>query len=343
MNNKAEKLLTVLIPVSKNNHMLRKILHSLINQKEADGNWNILVVYDNNYKQNSEFIIDERIEYIYFDTYLTYQELINKGVENASGKWVALIDKEYVYFDDSVSQMHKLIKNAEKGKIELGYIWLLYSILRTDIEGNDKFDNELENAKRLALEEIRRDKEKYAIDNYKYQKFERSYLKVFGSMLNIEKQNGSLFLKTAFLEAGGYREADSPMENAFLMLRILNNYDVHISLRKYGVFISKDSVYTSVEQLMDATERWISYITKQKDICGNKSNREYVLYRYISTVIQRHRSFNLKIEDFQKYMSKSPSLLKYIAMFNLRGWKYNKKLKRENCHWDRILFKNQKE
>ncbi len=337
MDKRTEKMLTVLIPVNKDNHILGRTLHALVNQKGADTDWDILVVYDNSYKKRSEFIEDKRIKYIHFDEYLTYWELINKGVEKASGKWVSLIDKDYIYLDDSIARINTLIKNSGENA---GCIWLLYSILRTEIVGNNKFDNELENAKRMTLEDIKKDKEKskdISKDKYKYQKFDNSYLKTFGSMLNLEKQNGSLFMRKAFLQAGGYRKEDAPMENAFLMLRIQKQYDIYISFRKYGVFVSMDSIYKSVDELMYAVNKWINYIKEQKDICRNKSDLEYILYRYITTIIQRHRSFELKIENFHEYISEPPNLLKYILMFSCRGWKYRQNVKKQNVKWDKIF------
>lgn len=330
INNKYDMpLISFLIPIYNENILLKELLSGMLSQRTFY-NWNVIIVdgcEDEKYSEQVKLLIEilnnDHIIYYKNNNLKDKTQMINYGVEVATGYWICQLDTDFVLLADAMNKIGNLVCNIDKCFTKkVGYISLWYKTLRVNTKNVEKVVKEI---KKYELRYSKKFKE------YNVIKITRENINYGGSLGIIEPAIVSLYSREAFLEVGGLDDEKLPLESSFLVNKLKKKYSVCNSVIPYGVFVSMDCVYPTKELFWKAYKLWMEYLdecySKTINIKKRKERMNIIKSRYIYSLIRKHKSYNLSIADFDKYITGLTGWNKYMFGSVFEAFVFDKKVK----------------
>ncbi|NQV09497.1 glycosyltransferase [Candidatus Woesearchaeota archaeon] len=192
-----EPLVTVLITAYNGNKYINEAIDSALNQNYQ--NLEVLIVDDGSEppaKNNINRIDDSNVRYIYMEHKGLPHGLI-KGVEEAKGEYIAVLDQDDVLTDDSISKRAEALRQDKT----LGFVY-----------GNINYINEEGNI--------------YLSQYFKHFEFSEDFIKaLLVSLIGPLKHSGIMFRKECINDVGNY-DPNLPAEfDNDLIIKIAKKYD----------------------------------------------------------------------------------------------------------------------
>lgn len=131
-DNRAEELVSIIMPTYNSGHFIGKTIDSVLSQTYQ--NWEVIIVDDCSTDNTSKIVSsyttkDNRIKYHRLDRNSGAAVARNKAVELSKGKYIAFIDSDDIWFPEKLS---KQINFMEKNN----YTFTSTSYTKIDEEGN---------------------------------------------------------------------------------------------------------------------------------------------------------------------------------------------------------------
>lgn len=323
-----ECLLTFLFPICEWYPMFKDSLMSILNDY-TDDNFEILVVFDSlDTVRNNNIIkvIDEmksnKIRMHMCEGEESKNSLYNKGFYCAKGKWLSLVENNYIFLSGSIKKIVNLLMSIDKLDSNISYISLHFFNLRIQYEDSNQLKREIDHL-------LSRDDSDYS--KFNLMELNDKNLKNYGGFGINVPQRGSLYLRKAFSMTKGFVGENYPLENRILVKEMENGkeYKTYLSLIPYGVYVSMDSMFGTKKNVIKAYNIWTEYLRARVDSiyllnCTKKTKEMYLNYKLIQSLISRHKSLDLKYEDFDVNEFDKPNIKWFIISYIISNWNYTR-------------------
>ncbi len=295
---------TYTIPAYKRAYLLKETLQSVLNQRPADFEWDIIVVDNEAEAENeTEQIIREinhpRILYYRNQENIGVDGNYNRCIELARGKWIAMLHADDLLINDHLRLMGKYIRMHEHDRRPLAYISPQY------IEFSDR--------EKITL---RRPKQKDGGKDYLTQKLlkedYRGKLKRFrqidGAITGYSvglPSFGTVMNREILLREGGFNEKLGICEDVITPYKLAGKYKVYKTPRAMGYYrfennesMKKETILKIFASMVDFREYMYSrnlFMRMWGNLARNELNR--VLAEYC-VQLSRFNERRLKKSDF---------------------------------------------
>jgi glycosyltransferase involved in cell wall biosynthesis len=234
-------LISIVVITYKREKLVKEALESIFNQKSVDYNWEIVLMdNDPNNKDLVEYvkkINNTRLRYYRNRQNLGHEGNINRGVELSHGKWVALLHDDDLLAPDYLMLIKQYIDACSKWKKPLAYVRAEH-ISFTDKAELPVYINDRNIENRFLI---------------KRELWTETLLK--GNGPTFVNSCGSLILKSAFIEIGGYNEKLNPIGDSTLGLIFMKHgYSVYVTKRALGYYrqgqnlsVKKDTLISLID------------------------------------------------------------------------------------------------
>lgn len=306
-------LISIVIPTFKRVELLKEALNSVLRQKKVDFKWEVIIVDNNNCNDDTEEIYKYLLELDSEKVFLYKNEKIllagdnfNRCIELSRGKWVAFLHDDDLLISDYLEKIGERIRRNYNKKKKLGYISGTHYLFR----GKDR------NAKEEVINM------NYGIiaqkDNKKLIRILPYELLLTGSVGVVAPTTGTIMLKEAVVEFGGYNERINISADLILAYNMTKKYLVYRNDQPLGFYrwqdnVSKTKLLKIIEDLYDFRE----YVYNKNiiyKIIGHIFRQEH----FISEVFGVMNMANIKYseKEIKKYftiMEYSPNNLRTIV------------------------------
>ena len=238
VNDCGQPWLTILLITYKRPGVLKDAIRSIIGQKTVDYSWEIVVMDNDPESVIPEWLYDLtenlNIRYYINARNLGHEGNINRGMQLAKGKWVALLHDDDLLVPNYLQLIPAYIKAARKWKRPLAYIRANYE----EFYGN--------------VQEVFFSKQQVAENTLFWKK--SGWL---GSLINgigptSVNSCGSLVNKQYFINIGGYNETFNPIGDSTLGLIFMNNeYSIAETSVPLGYYRQGKNLSSNIETLYD--------------------------------------------------------------------------------------------
>ena len=236
-----EVFLSVVIITYKRLKLVKEAIESVCCQKEVSYEWEI-VVMDNNPQEEElyEYISqlgNRKIRYYRNRQNIGHEGNVNRGIELAVGKWVALLHDDDLLTADYLILIEQYISACSNWRKPLAYIRA----------------NHLQFANKCELPVYSSKRE---IENKLYIKRElwvETLLRGYGP--TFVNSCGSLVLRSAFIEIGGYSEKLNPIGDSTLGLILMKHgYSIYQTEQVIGFYRQGQNLSVRKETLLSLIE-----------------------------------------------------------------------------------------
>ncbi len=243
---KSAIFLTIVIITYKRHELLKKAIQSVYNQGKVSYEWEI-VLMDNNPEEEEllpyiESLQDDGIRPDSIRYYRNRQNLghegnVNRGVELAKGKWVALLHDDDLLAPDYLVLIEQYIKACSRWKYPLAYIRTKHLQFIEEKELPDygerkKIENSFFIKRELWVETLLRG-------------FGPTYVNSCGSLVNRE----------ALFKIGGYNEKQNPIGDATLGLMFMKQgYSIYATEQVLGFYRQGENLSVKKETVLSFLE-----------------------------------------------------------------------------------------
>lgn len=308
--------LTVLVPTYRRTMLLKEALSSIIDQWHTDFSWDIVVLDnepDDGEENETERLIrkldNKRILYYRNSEHIRPGDNFNRGFLLARGKWVMMLHDDDLLILNTMQTMGRLIRAYDTpeqplGAIAASYVQVEYDPARNEIKAdipglNNYWCNQPH--------------------NYLLYQLTHSNVKVLAHIGGTAPTNGSTFLRTAVIEAGGFNEDYGISGDLILFYNIESKYNVYQTTFPLGFYrwgsngmINSKSTYHVIRDGYDFRE--YIYAKKENHLIGRLFRNCH--YRKFSTdAVHEHNNVSrdqLTLSDFDEIYSKRPNPIWYI-------------------------------
>lgn len=322
------KQLTFLFPITTWYPMFSDSIASIL-QPTLDIEFEIIVILDSEDEDRNRKVIEHinkigsnRVWLYCHDGKLEKNELYNLGFQLSCGKWISLVEDNFVFLPNALDKIGKLISFQYDLGNNISHISIWSFKLRIEYQNRNQLYREINH----KLSRVSEDLDKFKL----VELTDKNFWTYGGYGINVP-QRGSLYLREAFMKTDGFKKEYYPLENVFLVKEMEHKgqYKTYLSINPYGIHVTLDSIFKTKEEVLKAYDLWMRYIeNKVKSLwgptCVKRRKLKYLKHKYIKFLMSRHKSLNLTFEDFGYDGSEISSSKMYIISYVYSNWKYNK-------------------
>lgn len=290
--------LTIVIITHKRHELLKRAIMSACNQEPVSYAWEI-VLMDNNPDETEvlpyvESLQNNRIRYYRNKKNIGHEGNVNRGVELAKGKWVALLHDDDLLTPDYLVLIEQYINACSKWRHPLAYIRAKHLMF-------------------MEESELPHYSKRKKIENSFFIKPELWAVSLFrGVGPTFVNSCGSLVNRKAFLEIGGYNEKLNPIGDATLGFIFMNyGYSIYATKQVLGFYRQAGNLSNNKETVLGFIE-------------ADFYLREYLYSRNILTRLfgclfreaQYSESVDVRIKRAEKYHCGNPEAVPTMKEIN---------------------------
>lgn len=307
-----EPLISIVIPTFKRVKLLKEALNSVLKQKQVDFKWEVIIVDNNNYDADTEEIYkyllklnNEKVFLYKNEKNLLASDNFNRCIELSRGKWVAFLHDDDLLISDYLEKIGERIRRNYNKKKKLGYISGTYYFFR----GNDK--NAKEEVINMNYKMIAQKDNKRLIRILPYE------LLLTGSVGVMAPTTGTIMLKKAVIEFGGYNERINIAADLILAYNMTKKYLVYRNEQPLGFYrwqdnVSKAKLLKIIEDLYDFRE----YVYNKNiiyKIIGHIFRQEHFISEVLGVMNMANINYSEKeLKKYFKIMEYSPNKIRAI-------------------------------
>lgn len=290
--------LTIVIITYKRYALVQKALESACNQEEVSYEWEIILM-DNNPEEEELYpyvkkLQNDRIRYYRNRKNLGHEGNINRGVELAKGKWVALLHDDDLLAPDYLVLIEQYINACSGWKRPLAYIRAKHLMFVEESE----------------LPDYGRRKK---IENSFFIKPELWSVSLFrGVGPTFVNSCGSLVNRKFFFEIGGYNEKLNPIGDATLGLIFMKQgYSIYATKQVLGFYRQGENLSSNKETVLGFIEA--DFYLREYLYSRNMLTR---LFGRLFREAQYSESVDVRIKRTKKYQAGNPDALPSMEEIN---------------------------
>ncbi len=236
LNAVREPWFSYILPVYKRADLLEETIQSILNQKNVDFCWDIVIV-DNEAGGENETerlirkIDDKRILYYRNKENLGPDGNYNRCIELARGKWLAMLHGDDLIIDDHLLRMGAYIKKKEWGWKPLAYISVSYK----DFKEKSRIHLHREDIEELIV-----------VYRNKLKRMRQLDVLITGYSVGLPSF-GTVMNKDVMIRTGGFNEKLGICEDVITPYKLMKKYRVYVTpeMMGYHRFEGNESIKTA--------------------------------------------------------------------------------------------------
>lgn len=256
--------LTIAIPTYARPALLREAIDSALNQAQANCEYEVIVV-DNEPSAGSETerlvksYVDERLLYYRNDENIGMFGNLNRCIELARGKWVALLHDDDTLVPNYIRSIRRIIaRRSDIAAVSMRY--------RTLLEGQEQRTNRSSIKERV---------EQYARSHSRIVRLTTTDCHLLGTNIFGSPTCGTLFRRDYAIEAGGFNEDLFPSSDWFFMYQLSRKYKVYKSLATMGYY----RVHANESLNPSTIRRFVTQAAQFREFCRTHSLLGALMHR----------------------------------------------------------------
>lgn len=308
-----EPLISIVIPTFKRVKLFKEALNSVLKQKKVDFKWEVIIVDNNNCDTDTEEIykhllkLDNEKVFLYKnEKNLLAGDNFNRCIELSRGKWVAFLHDDDLLISDYLEKIGERIKRNYKNKKKLGYISGTHYLFRGD---DRKAKESVANLNYMFVNNYKDNKKLVRILPYE--------LLLTGSVGVVAPTTGTIILKKAVIEFGGYNERINISADLILAYNMTKKYLVYRNEQPLGFYrwqdnASKTKLLKIIGDLYDFREYVYNKNIVYK-IIGHIFRQEHFISEVLG--VMNMANINYSEKELKKYftiMEYSPNKIRAI-------------------------------